>query len=144
MNITIITGRLTRSVELKTTNNGKQNVSFTLAVNKEYGDKEADFIDCVAWNKTAELIANYCKKGSKIAITGRLATRTYKNKEEKNVKVTEVLCDKVEFLDSRGNDNQQTQQNHNQAFYDVRSADIQKDFDNSVDTFDIIDSDIQF
>jgi single-strand DNA-binding protein len=116
MNKAILIGRLTRDPELKfTAGSGTAVASFTLAVDRQFknkdGQKEADFINCVAWNKTAETISNYLKKGSLIAASGRIQTRTYDNNEGKKVYVTEVIVEDFQFLDSKDkagtNNNQQ-------------------------------------
>lgn len=102
MNSVYLTGRIVKEHELKMTNNGNQVLSFTLAVAK---DKENTyFINCVCFNKTAELLDTYTSKGSKILVEGNLSTRDYENKEGKKVYVTEVLVNRVEFLDSKKDD----------------------------------------
>ena len=105
MNKTILIGRLTRDVDLRYTQSGKAVGNFTLAVNRnfknEQGEYDADFINCVAWGKTAENLANYMKKGNQIAVDGRIQTRTYENNEGKTVYVTEVVAENVQFLESR-------------------------------------------
>ena len=104
MNSVILTGRLTKEPELKTTQSNISVCSFTLAVDKQYkdenGDKQADFISCVAWRVTAELIVKYKHKGDLIGVQGKLSTRQYET--ENGMKyVTEVVCDQVEFLESK-------------------------------------------
>jgi len=97
-------GRLTKDVELRRTGSGKAVASFTLAVNKDYkneqGGYDADFIDCVAFEQRAETISKYVHKGDRFAVVGKLATRSYENKEGKKVKVTEF-----DFLESKKQDN---------------------------------------
>lgn len=101
----ILIGRLTADIELKQTNNGTSVTSFALAVQKPYNKEndhpEADFIDCVAWKTTAEFISKYFEKGSKLAVCGRLQTRTYEDKEGKKRKVTEVVVDEVDFVEKK-------------------------------------------
>src|SRR5690625_2282734 len=98
-------GRLTRDVELKYTQNGKAVGNFTLAVNRPFknaqGEQEADFIRCQAWEKQAENLANYMKKGSQIGIDGRIQTGSYQDKDGKTVYTTDVVADNVQFLESR-------------------------------------------
>ena len=77
-------GRLVRDPEVRFTQSNKQVVSFTIAVNKKFKNDEADFIPVVAWEKTAEFIAKYFRKGQQIAIEGRLQTRSYEDNEERN------------------------------------------------------------
>lgn len=112
MNKVIIKGRLTKDVELKSTQNGKNVTSFAVAVNRRYAkqgeERQADFINCVAWDKTADFISKYFKKGSEILLTGRMDTRQYDDKEGKRVYVTEVVAEEVEFC---GSNNQSSTQN---------------------------------
>ena len=113
MNNVSLVGRLTKDVELKQTGSNTAVATGTLAVNRQFksasGEKETDFINIVAWRKTAEIIANYASKGSQIGITGRIQTRNYEGNDGKRVYVTEVVAESVELLDSKSN-NQQTQQ----------------------------------
>lgn len=113
--VTLI-GRLTKDVDLKFTQSGKAVGSFNLAVNRNFknqsGETEADFINCVVWDKKAETLANYTKKGSLLGVVGSIRTRNYENQQGQRVYVTEVLVDEYQFLDSR-NDNQQSNQSNN-------------------------------
>lgn len=105
MNNVVLTGRLTKDADLRYTSSGKAVATFTLAVDKySNGEKSADFIGCVVWEKSAEALANYTKKGSKIAVRGSINTRNYENQQGQRVYVTEVVADKfngIEFLDSK-------------------------------------------
>lgn len=96
MNKVLLIGRLTKDAELRYTPNGKAVASFTVAVQRN--KEEADFINCVAWNKVAENLANYTSKGSLVGVEGSIQTRSYKNNEGKTVYVTEVWAQSVEFL----------------------------------------------
>ena len=100
MNQVSLIGRLTRDPELRRTQNGNPVVSFTLAVDNRHKEDGAEFIACVAWNRTAEIIKQYVKKGHRVAVTGRLATRTYESKGVKHY-VTEVIAADVEFLEKK-------------------------------------------
>lgn len=101
INRVVINGRLTRKPELKQTKSGKSVVQFTLAVARKFGkDSEADFINCVAWNKTAESLVSYSDKGRLISAEGRIQTRSYQDKDGKTVYVTEVIVDRIQFMDS--------------------------------------------
>lgn len=106
MNKVILIGRLTKDPELRQTTSGVSTTSFTLAVNRNFtnkdGEREADFIQCVAWRRQAENIAKYLTKGSQVAVDGRIQVRTYDDKDGKRNWVTEVICDNVQFLDSKG------------------------------------------
>lgn len=99
MNQTLLIGRLTKDVVLKKTTNGTSVVGFTLAVNR--AKEGADFIPCVAYNQTADLMAKYLSKGSQIAVQGRINTRNYDNEAGQKVYVTEVIADRIEFLDKK-------------------------------------------
>lgn len=114
MNNVNLIGRLTKAPELKQTASNTSVLTSTLAVDRAFknqnGEREADFINIVAWRQTAEIIAKYCGKGSQIGIVGRIQTRNYENQQGQRVYVTEVVAEHVEFLDSK-NDNQQGQSN---------------------------------
>jgi single-strand DNA-binding protein len=99
MNIVNLIGRLTKDVVLKKTTNGTSVVGFTLAVNR--AKEGADFIPCVAYNQTADLMDKYLSKGSQIAVQGRINTRKYDNEAGQKVYVTEVIADRIEFLDKK-------------------------------------------
>ena len=112
MNIVILMGRMTRDPELKYTTGGKAYANLTLAVQKT--KDEAEFIDCVAWEKTAENIAEYFRKGNRILIQGRLSVSSYDQNGEKR-KFTRVLANTFEFIDSKNSGNSQ---NNNRNRYD--------------------------
>lgn len=105
INKVILTGRLTRDPEVRTTQNGKSVAMFTVAVDDGWGDnKKAYFPNVVVWGKAADSCANCLAKGSKVGIVGKLTTRTYDGNDGKKVYVTEVVADMyggVEFLDSK-------------------------------------------
>lgn len=100
MNKVILIGRLTKDPDVRATNDGKMVGKYTLAVNRP-GDA-ADFIPCVAFGKAAEFAEKYLHKGIKIAITGRIQTGAYKDKEGKTVYSTNVVIDTQEFCESKG------------------------------------------
>lgn len=105
MNKVILIGRLTRDPEMRTTPSGVATTSFSIAVQRNYanaqGDREADFINCVAWRKQAENIAKYCTRGSQVAVDGRIQTRNYDAQDGTKRYVTEVIADNVSFLGGR-------------------------------------------
>ncbi len=104
MNKVILMGRFTRDPEMRQTGQGTSVVSFTLAVDRRMareGQQSADFVSCVAWSKLAEFICKYFQKGSMIAISGRLQTRTYDDKDGKRQYVTEVVAEEAYFTGSR-------------------------------------------
>lgn len=99
INSCVIIGRATKDIEIRKTQSGKSVVQFTLAVNRRGKDAGADFINCVAWEKTADVLAQYGHKGDRIGIVGRIATRSYDDKNTgKKVFVTEIMVDQFEFL----------------------------------------------
>lgn len=102
INTVVLTGRLTKDIELRRTTSGKTCTSFTLAVNRN--KQETDFINCVAWNNWAELLEKYTRKGSQIGVEGRIQTRNYDDKKGKKIYVTEVLANKITFLESTKSD----------------------------------------
>lgn len=110
MNSVNLIGRLTRDVNMKYTPNGVAISTFSLAVNRTFknknGEYDADFIRIQVWRKAAENVANYCKKGSQVGVTGRIQTSSFEGQDGKMVYMTEVVADSVEFLDTR-NDNRQ-------------------------------------
>ena len=116
-NVTLV-GRLTKDVELKYTPSNVANVSFTLAVNRTFknanGERETDFINVVIWRKAAENFANWAKKGALIGITGRIQTRNYENAQGQRVYVTEVIADNFQMLESRSQQQGQSQGNQQQ------------------------------
>lgn len=97
MNKAIMSGRLCADIELRRTPSNKNVCAFTLAVDRRGKDAGADFIDCVAWKKTAEFLAKYFQKGQQVNICGRLQTRSYKDKEGKKRKATEIVVEEVGF-----------------------------------------------
>ncbi|WP_305138569.1 single-stranded DNA-binding protein [Dubosiella newyorkensis] len=128
INNVILVGRLTKDIEIRQTTSGSKTTSFALAVNrtsKKEGQPDADFINCVAWNKTAELMAQYLRKGSLIGIEGRIQTRSYDNQQGQKVYVTEVLVNMIQFLGSRNanlEQNSLNQGNIQQTYQSQNSA----------------------
>ena len=102
MNQVTLIGRLTKDPELKYTQGGKAFCKFSIAVTREFNRDEADFISCVAWDKRAETIAEYLRKGRRIAIQGRLNVRNYEQNGESKW-ITEVIVDKFDFIDTNAN-----------------------------------------
>ena len=103
MNKAILVGRLTKDPELKMTENTKREVcQFTIAVNRPYtnedGERKADFINCVVWDKLAENLSKYQKKGNQVAVEGRIQTRNYDDKDGKKVYVLKCLYQMLLFL----------------------------------------------
>ena len=106
MNKAILIGRLTRDPEVRYTSSNRAVCQFTIAIDRPFtnqsnGQREADFINIVAWDKTGENVGKYMTKGRLIAVEGRIQTRNYENNEGRRVYVTEVVANNVQFLESR-------------------------------------------
>mgnify|MGYP002581998951 CR=1 FL=1 len=105
INRVILVGRITKDPEIRYLQNGTATVSFTIACDRQYvaqnGERGADFINCVAWNKTADLMTQYLHKGSLIGLEGRIQTRSYDNQQGQRVYVTEVVAESVQFLEPK-------------------------------------------
>lgn len=106
MNKVIIIGRLVRDPEMRTTASGTNSTTFTVAVSRTYtnqnGERDTDFLNCVAWRKQAENIAKYCTKGTQVAVEGRIQTRSYDAQDGTKRYVTEIIADNVTFLGGKG------------------------------------------
>lgn len=102
LNKCILMGRLTKDPELRHTNSGKAVATFTVAIDNGYGEnKTTDFINCVAWEKTAEFIKNWFTKGRMIVLVGRISTRTYESEDGRKNYVTEVVVNEATFGDNK-------------------------------------------
>lgn len=101
LNKIIVMGRLTRDPELRYTQNQTPVASFTLAVDRDLGEKQTDFLDCVAWKKTAEFVNNYFRKGGMAVVAGRLQSRQWQDKDGNKRTNWEIVCDNVYFGESR-------------------------------------------
>ena len=138
MNVVILMGRMVRDPELKYTSGGKAFANFTLAVQKT--KDEAEFIDCTVWEKTAETIAEYFRKGNKILVQGRLNVSSYEQNGEKR-RMTRVVVNSFEFVESAGNSgNNSGYHQQQQSFNNSNNKPVQNDdFDN-----DDMDDDEEF
>ncbi len=106
LNHIVIMGRLTRDPELRRTGTGIAVASFSVAVDRDFGgrdggEKETDFIDCVAWRQTGEFVSKYFTKGSMIVVSGRLQIRSWTDKEGNKRRTAEVVADNVYFGESK-------------------------------------------
>lgn len=121
INRVVLVGRLTKDPEYRTTPSDVEVATFTLAVNRTFtnaqGEREADFINVVVFRKQAKNVNDYLSKGSLAGVDGRVQSRNYENNEGRRVFVTEVVADSVQFLDSKGSNqqNNQPQQQRRQA-----------------------------
>ena len=110
LNHITIMGRLTRDPELRRTGSGVAVASFTVAVDRDFGgrdggERETDFIDCVAWRQTGEFVSKYFTKGSMIVVSGRLQIRSWTDKDGNKRRTAEVVADNCYFGESKRNDN---------------------------------------
>ena len=143
LNKVILIGRTTRDVDFRRTASGTPVATFTLALDNRYvlkdGKPTTDFINCVAWNKTAETMDKYVKKGAMIAVEGRIQTRNYENKDGNKVYVTEVVCENMRMLESRGSNNSTTYLED----YEPANGGYQKD-DSDTENVSSTDSGVDF
>ncbi|RKI45786.1 single-stranded DNA-binding protein [Clostridium paraputrificum] len=131
MNKCVLIGRLTKDPELKfLPGSGKANCRFTIAVNREYKKDETDFINCVAWGKTAETISQYMIKGRQIAVSGSIRTRSFDKQDGTKVYTTDVNVDHFEFVGGK---------NEGQA-----PSNNQSSFNDDITPVDDIDGDMPF
>lgn len=136
INRVVLVGRLTKDTVLRKTGSGVSVVSFTVACDrrvKTEGQPTADFINTVAWNKTADIVAQYTHKGSLVGVEGRMQTRSYDDQTGKRVYVTEVVADSVQFLESKKSQGVETQESQQESFAQDDSS-----------TFNIQDDDLPF
>ena len=148
INRVVLTGRLTRDPELKTTQSELSVASFTLAVNRQFtdanGNRGADFINCVIWKKSAENLCKFTHKGSLIGIDGRLQTRSYDNNNGQKVFVTEVVVDSFSLLEPKSESQTNNQSSNNNSYSNANTATAPDPFAGSGDTVDISDDDLPF
>ena len=111
INNVVLVGRLTKDPELRYSSSNIPMVYFTIAVNRTFADqsgqRQADFISCVAFRKQAENMARFLGRGSLIGVEGRIQTRNYQGKDGNTVYVTEVVADRIQFLESKSSSNRQ-------------------------------------
>ena len=143
INRVVLVGRLTRDPELRKTINSAV-ASFTIAVDNRLkgpnGEKTTSFIPCVAWNQQAENTVKYVRKGSLVGVEGRLSQRTYDSKDGRKVQIIEVICDSVQFLEPKGTN---SLQNDNNGFVpDYVPDDVEEK--KNVSSIDIADDDLPF
>lgn len=156
INRVVLVGRITKDLDLKYSSTGTAILSFSIAVNRTFtnqqGEREADFPNIVCFKRQAENVANFCKRGSLVGIDGRLQTRTYDGQNGK-VYVTEVVADSVQFLDSKGDNNQSntnTSSSNKSPFNNQNKESngytrVDDDpFRNNGETVDISDDDLPF
>jgi single-strand DNA-binding protein len=129
INRVVLLGNMTRDPELRRTGTGKAVTNFTLALNR-YNSDDADFVDCVCWERIAENTAQYCHKGSKVAVEGSIQTGSYVDKDGNNRKTVNVLCNRVEFINTNNSSNNlqpQINNNYNNLNDPLNSYELQED-----------------
>lgn len=137
INRVVLVGRLTRDLELKYTTNGIANVRFGLAVNRTYsgqnGERQADFINCVAWRKQAENMSKFLKKGSLIGVEGRIETGSYQAQDGSTRYTTDIVCENIQFLEPKKNPipGEQNQGNYQ---YNNQTSTVENPFDKNFAT----------
>ncbi|MGB3161572.1 MAG: single-stranded DNA-binding protein [Carnobacterium sp.] len=156
INNVVLIGRLTKELDLRyTSNNGQAVASFNIAVNRQFTnakrEREADFINCVVWRKTAENMANFTKKGSLVGLEGRIQTRSYDNQQGQKVYVTEVVVENFSLLEPRSKNTTDQSNGSNiptgpvPANNRTQTSDAYDDpFDKSSQPIDISDDDLPF
>ena len=149
MNKAIIIGRLVRDQEMRTTSSGINSTTFTVAVSRNYtnpnGERDTDFLNCVAWRKQAENIAKYCNKGSQVAVEGRIQTRSYDAQDGTKRYVTEIIADNVTFLGTRGGNISSTDTDFTNNNSNIATTDITEDpFKDFGDEVALSDDDLPF
>ena len=107
MNSVQLVGRLARDPDVKYSQDGRAHARITLAVDRRYrkdGEQNADFISCVAFGKIAEFVEKYFRKGMRMGLTGRIQTASYKNQQGNMIYTTDVICENIEFVESKKTD----------------------------------------
>jgi len=139
INHVILVGRITKDPVLRKTQSGTSVVSFKLACNRRVPSQgqDADFINCVAWNKTADFMAQYVRKGNMLGVEGRIQTRNYDDKDGKRVYVTEVVADSVQSLESR----KSAESSRNEATEPLQNDEY---MDYGTDASEIMDDELPF
>ena len=156
INSVVLVGRLTRDAEVRKTNSGISYTRFTVACDRRYSGGQnnpqnnqptADFISCVAWRQSADFLGSYGRKGSLVGINGSIQTGSYTDRDGKKVYTTEVLCDRVQLLESRGSAQSQSTASYAQPEPQdpyAGSESISRDDFNTGNSFDIASDDLPF
>lgn len=152
INNVVLVGRLTKDPDLRYTTSSAAVATFTLAVNRTFtnqsGEREADFVNCVIWRKSAENLSKFARKGSLVGVVGRIQTRNYENQQGQRVYVTEVVCESFQMLESVNssnqgyratNEQQKPQSEQGQSFEQPNNESFGND-----STLDINDDDLPF
>lgn len=120
INRVVLVGRLTNDIEIRKTSSGLSVASFTIACNRRVAqgqERQADFINCVAWRQTADFLSRFARKGSLVGVEGRIQTRHYEGQDGKRVYVTEIVCDSAQLLESKQTTESRPASNQSQPSY---------------------------
>lgn len=141
INLFVGIGRTTKDIDLRYSQNGTAVARFTLAINDRFNKDEANFINCVAFKKTAELIAQYVKKGHQIGVEGRVQTGSYE-KDGQRIYTTDIIVNNVQFLESRNHSQPNNSQQQVNAYNnEVKQA---QSFENEGQQIDVNSDDLPF
>lgn len=142
MNYSIIMGRLTADPELRYTPSNKAFTRITVAVNRSFknenGEVDADFISVVAWEKTAETIAKYFKKGNRIGVEGRIQTGSYEKEDGSRGYLTDVIANRIHFIELKEKEERPAPE------YTSESNSSEDPFADFGDSIEILDNDLPF
>ncbi len=145
INNVVLVGRITKDPEVTQTNGGASLVRFTIACNRTFkdanGERQADFINCVAWRFQADFMKNYVKKGNLISVTGRIQTGSYTDSENNVRYTTDVVAESVSNLEPRQDSNNNNSYNNNQNQGNAFSQ--QSNFEQP-SSYDVSDEDLPF
>lgn len=154
MNKALLVGRLTRDPELRYVGSNTPVTSFSIAINRPFtnrnGDREADFINIVVWQRQAESVKNYLSKGSLVSVEGRIQSRTYDAKDGTKRYVTEIVADNIQFLESKEKTQNRGQQNNDHNYTENKkpepeTTNVSEDpFENFGSGIEISDDDLPF
>lgn len=140
LNNVVLIGRIVNDLEIKKTGSGKSVLKFRIAVNRKFNKDEADFINCIAWDKTADFMSNYLNKGSLVSIEGRIETGNYKDKDGKTIYTTDVVVDRLQALESR----KQREEYQNNNHYQNNDSSTKNSVSDNEPTLDITSDDLPF
>lgn len=149
MNRVVLVGRLTRDPELRKTQSGMSVASFTLALDNRQkgpnGEKTTSFIPCTVWGQSAENVSRFTRKGSLVGVDGHLNQRTYDSRDNRRVSVIEVICDSVQFLESKKVDetNNSAPVINNNYAEQIKAVEVETE-ENNIAGIDIAEDDLPF
>lgn len=145
INRVVLVGRLTRDPELRYTSGNIAFTRFTIAVNRTYsgpnGEREADFIQCIAWRRQAENVARFVRKGSLVGVEGRIQTGSYDDKDGVRKYTTDIVCDSVQFLEPKSDhEGASSNDDHRQPSYNEKPVERKQ----STPRIDVSEDDLPF